>query len=77
MQGRRAALGRPAVAVLLVLVAMAVWFYGPSFPQDPEVFCPGYRALERTPIQHLVLAWPPGATNCEYTTSTGEAREST
>ena len=47
------------------------------FPQEPEDFCPGYRALERTSSGTSYSLWPPGGTDCEYTTPAGDVRHST
>lgn len=77
MQARRAAFGRPAVPVGLILVA-AVWtWFGLPFSQEPEDFCPGYRGLEKTSYGTSYSLWPPGGTDCEYTTPAGEVRHST
>jgi hypothetical protein len=55
----------------------AVWTrFGLPFPQEPEDFCPGYRALEKTSYGTSYSLWRPGATDCEYTPA-GEVRHST
>jgi hypothetical protein len=64
------------LAVLAIGLAMAP-FDPPAFSQDPEVTCPGYRAVETTGYSTGVSLWPPGATDCEYTTPTGAVRHST
>jgi hypothetical protein len=76
-QGRRAAFWRPVVAVGLILVAAAWTYFAVPFPQEPEDFCPGYGGEERTGHSTSYGLWPPGATDCEYTTPAGEVRHST
>jgi hypothetical protein len=49
----------------------------PLFSQDPEVVCPGYTAVERTSYETTAALWPPGASDCDYTTPTGAVRHST
>jgi hypothetical protein len=48
-----------------VLAALA----GPT--SEPETFCPGYVAAERTWYDTEVALWPPGATECEFLTPQG------
>jgi hypothetical protein len=74
---RRAAFGRPVAAVLLVLVATALTFLSTAFPQEPDGACPGYGWEETTTYELSYSLWPPGVTDCEYTTPAGEVKRST
>jgi hypothetical protein len=76
-QGRRAAIWRPVVAVGLILVAVALWLELPFFSEDPLDACPGYAGLETTSYSTSSTLWPPGATECEWTTPGGDIRHST
>ena len=76
-QGRRAAFWRPVVALLLVLVATALTFFSTAFPQESYWACPGYGGEETTTYQLDYSLWPPGVTDCEYTTPAGEVKHST
>ena len=72
--------GQLAGAVLLAVLAIGLAnapFDPEAFSQDPEVTCPGYRAVEGTGYSTGVSLWPPGATACEYTTPAGAVRHST
>jgi hypothetical protein len=77
MQGRRVAFGRPAAAALRLTVAFALWLELPFFSEDPLDVCPGYVPVERTGYSISHTLWPPGATECEWTTPAGEVRHST
>jgi Na+/proline symporter len=70
-------LGRPAIVVVLVLISVVLWFRLPFFSEDPQEVCPGYRLVETTGYSTSQTLWPPGATECEYTTPAGEVRRST
>lgn len=74
---RRAAYRRPVVALGLIFCAAAWTWFALPFPQEPEDVCPGYEAEERTSYGTSYGLWPPGATDCEYTTPAGEVRHST
>ena len=76
-QGRRAAFWRPVVAVGLIVLAAGWTYFGLPFPQEPGDFCPGYGGEEATSYGTSYSLWPPGATDCEYTTPAGEVRHST
>jgi hypothetical protein len=75
-QRRRPVLWRLALALLLWLAAVVLAFTGPTFPQEPETFCPGYRPLELTGVETTSRLWPPGVTDCRYTTPAGEVKHS-
>jgi hypothetical protein len=70
-------LGCSVLFAFLACVLAVAPFDPPAFSQDPEVTCPGYRAVEPTGYSTGVSLWPPGATDCEYTTPTGAVRHST
>jgi hypothetical protein len=74
-QPRRVLRAHPAVLALCVfLVGFAlVWAGFSPLSEDPFLFCPGAPPVEGTDLDAEPALWPPGTTQCEYTTASGRS----